>query len=374
MADKVKIGIIGCRVIANGIHGPEYERLKDNAEMVAACDLDPDVLNRFCDRFHIPKRYTKIADLLADEEVQAVDICLHNNFHAPVAIEAMRRGKDVYCEKPMAGTYADALSMLEASKTYGRKLHVQLATIYSAGTYAAKQLIDHGDLGHIYHMRSTGFRRRGRPYVDGYGQKEFVNMRTAGGGALIDMGVYHIAQLIYLAGIPTPEKFLGRTFQEIPMDPSRRESANYDVEELVTGMVDFDNGVNMDLIESWAMNLDGLECSSILGSKGGVRLDPFSYHYTKHDIVFNATIDTQDLDYRSETVYPERSYYRSSQGHWVAALQGKCALLPTAEVALQTQLVLEGLYMSSALGRQVTRDEVIAASRSKNVEVAGLYE
>ena len=373
MEKKVKVGIIGCGVIANLTHGPEYERLHDQVEMAAACDIDPAALNAFCDRFHIEKRYGTIAELLDDQEIEAVDVCLHNNMHAPVSIEAMRRGKDVYCEKPMAGSYVDALAMLEAAKKYGRKLHIQLAQLYSAGAYVSKILIDSGKLGHIYHMRSTGFRRRNRPYVDGYGKKEFVNSETSGGGALLDMGVYHISQLLYLTGNPQPRRFVGHTYQELDMDPVRKEISGYNVEELITGMIDFDDNLTMDLIESWAMHLDTLECSSILGSLGGVRLDPFSYHYTEHDVVFNATIDESDLNFRSETVHRERMLYRSSQGHWLGALQGKCPLLPTAEIALGTQLIQEGLYLSAKLGRQVTTEEVIASSVSKNTEVIGLY-
>lgn len=370
---KVKVGIIGCGVIANLAHGPEYEKLADKVEMVAACDIDPEALTAYCDKFNIKKRYGTIAEILRDPEVEAVDICLHNNMHAPVAIEAMRLGKDVYCEKPMAGSYVDAVSMLEASKQYGRKLHIQLAQLYSAGSFVSKKLIENGQLGRIYHMRSTGFRRRGRPYVDGYGKKEFVNSEISGGGALLDMGVYHISQLLYLTGNPAPKRTVGYTYQELEIDPQRKKLSGYNVEELITGMIDFGDGLSMDLIESWAMHLDNLECSSILGSKGGVRLDPFSYHYTEHDIVFNATVDETDLNFRSQTVHPEHMFYRSSQGHWAAVLRGECALLPTAEIALNTQLIQESLYLSADRQQQVSTEEVIAASVSKNTEVVGLY-
>ncbi|MDR1904836.1 MAG: Gfo/Idh/MocA family oxidoreductase [Treponema sp.] len=372
--DKIKVGIIGCGVIARSSHGPEYKKLGSKVEIVAACDIVKEKLDSYCEMFDIKKRYSTIAEMLDDDEIQAVDICLHNNMHAPVAIEAMRRGKDVYGEKPMAGSYVDALAMVEAAKKYGRKLHVQLALIYSAASFAAKRLIDAGDLGELYHMRSTGFRRRGRPFVDGYGEKEFVSSKVAGGGALLDMGVYHISQLLYLSGNKRPERVVGHAYQKLDMDPKRKEISGYDVEELIVGMVDFGQGLSMDLIESWAMNLDKLEPSSIIGTAGGIRLDPFSYHYTKHDVVFNASIDEGDLNFRSSTVYPEQNFYRNSQAHWAAALRGECPLLPTAEIALNTQLIQESLYLSSKLGRQVTTDEVIAASKSKNTEVVGLYK
>lgn len=372
--EKIKVGIIGCGVIARGVHGPDYKKLGDQVEIVAACDIKKDKLDSYCDLHDIRKRYATIAELLDDDEIQAVDVCLHNNMHAPTAIEAMRRGKDVYCEKPMAGSYADALAMLEAAKKYGRKLHIQLSLIYSAGSFVAKRLIDSGDLGKIYHTRSTGFRRRGRPFVDGYGEKEFVSSRVAGGGALLDMGVYHISQLLYLTGNKVPERVVGHTYQELDMDPKRRELSGYDVEELIVGMIDFKDNLSMDLIESWAMNLDTLEPSSIIGTAGGLRLDPLSYHYTKHDVVFNAAFDEGDLNFRSSTVYPEQMFYRNSQAHWVAALRGACPLLPTAEIALNTQLIQESLYLSGKLGRQVTTAEVIAASKEKTTEVIGLYK
>ncbi|MDR2483286.1 MAG: Gfo/Idh/MocA family oxidoreductase [Treponema sp.] len=372
--EKIKIGIIGCGVIARGTHGPDYQKLKDRVEIAAACDIVKEKLDSYCDIFEIRKRYSTIAELLDDDEIQAVDICLHNNMHAPVAIEAMRRGKDVYGEKPMAGSYTDALAMVEAAKQYGRKLHIQLALLYSPASFAAKRLIDSGDLGNIYHMRSTGFRRRGRPYVDGYGEKEFVSSQVAGGGALLDMGVYHISQLLYLTGNRRPQRVTGHAYQELDMDKRRREISRYDVEELIVGMIDFEGGLSMDLIESWAMHLDTLEPSCILGSTGGVRLNPFTYHYTKNDIVYNASIDERDLTYRSSTVLPEQQFYLNSQAHWAAALRGECPLLPTAEIALNTQLIQDALYLSSRLNRQVSIEEVIAASVSKAVPVEGLYK
>jgi hypothetical protein len=91
-------------------------------------------------------------------------------------------------------------------------------------------------------------------------------------------------------------------------------------------------------------------------------------------MVFNAALDEHDRDFRSSTVYPQQMFYRNSQAHWIAALQGECPLLPTAEIGLNTQLIQESLYLSSDLGRQVTTDEVIAAGTSKITEVAGLYK
>ncbi|NIR02001.1 MAG: Gfo/Idh/MocA family oxidoreductase, partial [Gemmatimonadales bacterium] len=78
-------------------------------------------------------------------------------------------GKHVYCEKPIAGSYADGKAMIEKAESAGRMLAIQLFSLFSLETKAAQRLIREGYLGDLYYAKSIGFRRRGRPYVDGYG-------------------------------------------------------------------------------------------------------------------------------------------------------------------------------------------------------------
>ncbi|MEN8165673.1 MAG: Gfo/Idh/MocA family oxidoreductase [Acidobacteriota bacterium] len=200
-----------------------------------------------------------------------------DHWHPLVSIAAMKAGKHVYCEKPMAGAYTDAFKMYQTAQDVGKKLSIQLGTLYAKETKAAKWLIDNDHLGKVYHGRSTGFRRRGRPFVDGYGSPSFVNKQISAGGALYDMGVYHIARMLYLLGNPTVERISGTIYQETDMDIARQESSGYNVEELGLGLVRLQDGLTLDIIEAWAIHLDGMEGSSIVGSKGGVRLDPFGF-------------------------------------------------------------------------------------------------
>ena len=362
--DKKRIGIIGVGIIAD-THLKKYQAIED-CEVVAACDIDRARLDMMCEKYNIPDKYENITELLKRDDIDAVDVCLHNCLHAPVTIAALRAGKHVYCEKPMAGSYHDALEMYKTMKEMGKMLHIQLAWLYTWNTAIAKSMIDAGDLGHIYHVRSNGYRRRGRPYVDGYGRKEFVNTEWSGGGALFDMGVYYISQLLYLLGNPEPLRIAGHIYQETDMDPRRREISRYNVEEFAAGLVDFAEGLTMNVTEAWAVHMDRFEGSCIMGSKGGLRLDPLSFHTNLHDYQMDATFDEDAAKYRDSTVYSERMVYRESQRHWIAVLQGKCPLLPTAEIALNTQLIQEGIYLSSRQNRQVTSQEVKETSQSNS--------
>jgi predicted dehydrogenase len=259
--------------------------------------------------------------------------------------------------------------MLETARKTKRKLHIQLSMLYSNETKAAKALIDGGKLGKVYHARSTGLRRRGRPFVDGYGAPFFVKKQFSGGGALYDMAVYHVAVILYLMGNPEVARISGRTYQEIPMDAKRKKESSYNVEELGLGLVHFKNRATMDVIEAWAMNLDKLEASSVVGSLGGIRLEPFGFYSSSGDLELNAAVDMDAFHGRTHLLRENADAYDSSQQHWVAALQGRVKLLPTAEIGLTTMMVLEGIYLSDKLGREVTAQEVVRMSKSTAVKV-----
>ena len=352
----IRIGLIGAGQRGQQ-HLESYQSLP-GAEIVAVADINEALARHVAATFNIPNVYTDYHDLLQRDDLDAVDICLHNNLHRPAAVAAMQAGKDVYCEKPMAGSYADAKIMYDTAHALGRKLAIQLFTLFKPETRAAKLLIDDGSLGELYHARSTGFRRRGRPYVDGYGTPTFVQKRHSAGGALYDMGVYHIAGLLYLLGNPGVTRITGKTYQKTPMDPQLESSSGYDVEELGLGFVHFENDITLDIIEAWAVHLDGFEGSSILGTLGGVRLDPFGYYHNLGDLEMNSTMDLEQISYRWKNVHQRGDVYDSSGHHWVAALQGRVELLPSAELALNTMLISEGIYLSDQLGREVTADEV----------------
>jgi predicted dehydrogenase len=367
VSERVRIGVIGVGQIGK-IHLDNYRSIA-GAEIVAVADLNGTEAHRVAEVYGVPDVYTDFRELLARDDVQAVDVCLHNNLHMPVTVAALEAGKEVYCEKPMAGTYADALRMFEAARELGRKLHVQSALVFAPGTQAAKALVDDGALGRLYHARSAGHRRRGRPYVDGYGAMPFVQKQNAAGGALIDLGVYNLNAILYLLGNPQPERIVGRTYQEIPLDERRAEASGFDVEELAAGFVFFADGLTLDVIEAWAAYVDGFGSSCVLGSEGGVRLDPFGYFRSAGNLDLDATADLRSFSFRRTMVDEVGDAYDSAQKHWVAALQGRVPLIPMDEIALTSMLVSEGIYVSHELGREVTADEVRERSKSTALEL-----
>ncbi|MFA9380464.1 MAG: Gfo/Idh/MocA family protein [Acetanaerobacterium sp.] len=358
--DTVRIGVIGVGIIGKR-HISEYSEMPD-VEIVAIADRNNQELELVSEQYHIPNTYTDYMKLLERDDLDAVDICLHNSLHAEASISAMHSGKHVYCEKPLAASYAQGFEMLRVSQNCGKMLHIQLKSLYLPETKLAKRLIDTGHLGEIYFIRCTGLRRRGRPYVDGYATPAFVQKSVSGGGAVQDTGIYRLSQMLYLAGISEVKSISGKTFQKVDMYEDRKISSGYNVEEMGLGFVRFRNDMVLDMLEAWAAHFSSTEDSMLLGNAGGLRLNPVTYYSTVNDIEMTSTPDLDLVDTRWHRVDALQYAYDSSQRHWIAALQQKVPLINTAEIALQCMLIQEGIYLSDERGREVVPEEVIEFS------------
>ncbi len=361
MPDRVKIGIIGTGQI--GTHHIEGYAQIPEAEMVAVCDVREDVARGLANKYGIKDVYTDYHEMLKRDDITSIDVCLHNRYHCQTTLDALNAGKNVYCEKPMSWIYKEAQLMYDTAKKLGRKLHIQLGRLYDAETRAAKRLIADGQLGSIYFAKSMRYRRRGRPWVDGYGSTAFVNSATSGGGSLLDTTVYDVSRMVYLLGNPDLVSVSGMTAQKLwgNMYPERKESGKYNVEEYAAGFVRLAGGLSYWLEGAWAIHSDDPNAYYIYGDKGGLKMNPLTYYTTLSDLEMDATFDTKQGDWRWQACFPETVWYTSSQKHWMGAQLGKVPLLDTAGIALKTAFITEGVYLSQALGKEVTAAEIAAA-------------
>ena len=136
------------------------------------------------------------------------------------------------------------------------------------------------------------------------------------------------------------------------------------MEELGLGFVRLADNITLDIIEAWAIHMNAFEGSFVFGSRGGVRLDPFGYFHSVGDLDLDSTANLSSFGSRLHNVREQGDVYDGEQPHWIAALEGRVELLPTAEIALNCMLISEGIYLSNQLGREVSADEVREASVS----------
>ena len=195
----IKIGVIGCGKIAQVRHIPEYA---DNADckIVGLFDINLDRAKELAEKYDAIA-YDSVEALLANEEIDAVSICTSNATHASITIDALKAGKDVLCEKPMAITLEECEAMVATAKETGKKLMIGQNQRLAKAHEVAKELISAGKLGKILTFR-TAFGHGGPETwsVDPGKNTWFFDKKKAAMGAMADLGIHKTDLIQYLLG------------------------------------------------------------------------------------------------------------------------------------------------------------------------------
>jgi predicted dehydrogenase len=137
---KLKIGIVGCGEVTQIIHIPALRHLSEMFSVVALCDISQEVLDGVAPQCGEARTYLRYQDLLQDENVDAVLVANPHVFHAEVAIAAMEAGKDVFVEKPMCMSLAEADAVAEAETRTGRTIQIGYMRRYAGAFLEAVEL------------------------------------------------------------------------------------------------------------------------------------------------------------------------------------------------------------------------------------------
>ena len=150
---KLKVGIVGCGLIAKARHIPAYKRIKKSVDLCAVCDLNEKIAKETARDFGIANAYANVSEMLSKEDLSMVDICVPPQVHAPVAVEAIEKGCNVIMEKPMALKTVDCDQMVEAARKHGVKLCVIHNNLFHTPFLKAKKLVTDGAIGDFVGMR-----------------------------------------------------------------------------------------------------------------------------------------------------------------------------------------------------------------------------
>jgi len=379
----VTIGVIGA-----GKRGREHAEAYRNVEdttVRAVADIDEAAAESLARDYDVSDVYRDFRAMIDDDGIDAVSVCVHNNLHEPVSVAALEADTHVFCEKPLAGSYTDAKRIMETARGTGKHVGVQNMELFAPSTRAAKTFVEDGRLGEVSFARSVYSRRRGRPYVDGYGTPSFVRRDSAGGGAVFDIGTYEIGRMLYLLGNPDIERVNGQTFEyhADSYDPAltsdntevyerRLAESGYDVEDAGSGSARLSDGSRLEIRAAWHMYTPD-ERGVVVGSEGGLAFDPLEYLTTTSDYETTAEIDVKGYERRQSLLRSESGYDTEDRptqfDHWVDTVRGTVDPIPTGEIALTSTLLMEGVSLSDELGREVSADEVEARSTSLSDDV-----
>ena len=206
---SLSLGFIGAGNI-NRSHLKSAQQLGLNLAGIA--DVVPAAAEECKKLFNVAKSYSDYRQLLADNSIDAVVIGTPNKFHAEQAIAALKAGKHVFLEKPMAMNVDESDAILAALKKSRKTLQMGMANRFRSSVWALKHYIDAGKCGNIYSGQAFWYRRRGIPGFGGW----FTTKSLSGGGALIDIGVHLLDLALYLMGFPKPVAVSGATNSPTP--------------------------------------------------------------------------------------------------------------------------------------------------------------
>lgn len=349
----IRLGVIGAGNIA-AVHIEQFQRLPEQCAVVAITDVNVELARSRAEQFRIPHVYGSIEELIASPEIDAVIICVPNRYHAPYTVQALQAGKHVLLEKPMGVNLEAAREILRASKASSGVLMIAHQMRFEAVPMQIRERIERGELGKIYTAKAGWLRRKGIP---GWGSW-FTQKEVSGGGPLIDIGVHMLDLSLYLMGNPKPVAVTGATYAEF--GPKRRGIGGwgtpnwdgvFDVEDLATAMIRMEDGSTLTLDVSWAvhMDTDSAPFVHLMGSEGGA-----SYRGDAGKLLSEQDDQLVDIPLQAPAE-DEGARLRMSRHFLECIREGKEPLIPVLS-GYTTNLILDAIYRSSQLGREIELD------------------
>jgi len=349
----LKVGVIGVGGIAR-VHMPGWQA-SPHAEVVAGADISHEALDSWSSQWNVTKTYSNPADLIADPDIDIVDVVTPNMYHTDLTVAALEAGKHVICEKPLAPTPEDIDKMIAARDASGKMLMTAQHFRFSGKSKAMRAEIDSGALGDIYHARSWMLRRTAIPTRPG-----FLLKKHSGGGATIDIGVHILDLTLWFMGNPKPVSVTGVAKKVLASNPKafglwdnlNTVPPEMDVEELALAFVRFDNDATLVLEVSWMLHHDTQSEDMqmwLYGTGGGAHWPKVEVLQTNYDTkqLYNRTLQlTKDL---AEPHAQECIEFAQ------AIVDGAPSPVP-AEQSRQVMQILNAIYESQKTGAEVRLD------------------
>ena len=327
---KIRVGVVGCGRISV-MHLESIVYLEDT-ELVACCDIKPERAEAAAKKYGA-KAYTSYTEMLENEKLDAIHICLPHHLHCKVAVDAFEKGVAVLTEKPMDISYESAANAVNRAKELGVQFGVIFQCRYNASSQFVKDALTSGRLGKIITARSTlTWSRPDNYYADsdwkGTWDKE-------GGGVVIDQAIHSVDLTRWM---------IDSEVESVSCTMSNRGHASVAVEDTAEGLVTFKNGVKYGF---YCMNNYG--CDEPIEIRLYCERGKVTFTYDDAYIVYNdgtreeAHQSEAKLDSRIGKEYWGIHHIRQIK-QFYDALLGREPLEITGEEALKTHALVMKMY------------------------------
>ena len=274
---RVRVGVIGVGGISSHVHLPGLQ-LCPQAEIVALCDTNPDLLRLRAEEYGVERTFTEYSDLLQHAAVDAVVIATPTILHTPIALAAIAAGKHVLVEKQLGMTYAETVQMYEAAEHAGVRHMTAFTYRFVPAMRYLRHLLGQGAIGLPRHVRIA--RLMDLPETDlGWRQQRAL----AGAGDVGDMGSHRIDFCHNLIGPIARVMGLTRTF--VPLRAGRSGAfIAADVEDFAAFIAEFAEGVG---VEQGTIATFDLSKVAKGRERSGQSLDEFEVYGTEGTLIYH---------------------------------------------------------------------------------------
>ena len=339
MKKNIRIGIIGAK-FAGSFHTEVWHSLP-GAEVVAVAEISEADREAFRRKYDVARGYGDAAQMIADPDIDLIDICVPNFLHAPMAVAAMNGGKDVVCEKPFATTLADGEKVVETRIRTGRKFFYAEDWIFAPALLRAGEIIDEGGIG-------TPFYYKGKECHNGSHSPFAKTIRYCGGGSVIHLGIHAAGYFHHLLGMP--EKVVG-----VCNGGGEDNFVHRDMEgeDWGGGFLLYSDGRKA-LVEGNYITTGGMDdVIEVYGSEGRLSVDltfgsPLSV-FSKKGISYAVEKAEFTQGWTRPAVNENESLgYRNELAHFLACMRDEAPQVPgtTAEAGFNVFRIIDGIYRS----------------------------
>ena len=259
----LKIGILGCGKIAQVRHIPEYAD-NPNCELVGFFNPTKSRAEDMAAKYG-GKAYDSAEELLADPEIDAVSVCAANNAHAELTIKALRAGKHVLCEKPMAISLADCEEMVKVAKEEGKLLMIGQNQRLTKAHELAKKVIAEGEIGKVITFRTSFGHGGPETWSITPGKNTwFFDKTKAAMGAMADLGIHKTDLIQFLLG----ENVVRTTAKLTTLDKRGADGNLIGVDDNAICIYEMADGVIGTMTASWTYYAAEDNSTVIYGTEG----------------------------------------------------------------------------------------------------------
>ena len=356
MTDKIKMGVIGCRVGRTWVAGA---RAGEDTIAWAVADLNRELARQVAEDNEVPRVYGDYRELLADDEVEAVGVATAPDVRKPMVIEALEAGKHVLVQKPHGRNAADVAEINAVAASTGKTLVYSYFMRHQAENKESRQMIADGRIGRAYHARvHYHYRERGVHYEPPPGRSWLYRWGFKG-GALGQHGSHYLDQAWFLLGCPQPEWAFAVSHSAFPTTLAvERHSEDY-----MSFLVGCAGGMTIQMdtssvISTWADRAWDLRLR-VLGTNGTIEVESTSLPEGQRRSGTRrllGAIYTEGDDSAGEFVEHGDGDFNAEIRDFAGAIRGvQPPDVPPAE-ALTFMKLLDAIYASAETGAKVQID------------------